>query len=643
MGEDRRDPWIIRTYAGFGDAAETNARYRDNLARGQRGLSVAFDLVTQCGYDPDDPMALGEVGGTGVSVAHLGDMERLFEGIDLGQINTSMTINATAPWLYAMYLALADRRGVPRAQLRGTTQNDLLKEFVARGTYIFDPETSLRLSTDLVAEAVAQTPRWNPTNCCGYHLMESGARPEEEVGYAIAGAVLLLERVRPQLDAEAMARAVHAISFFVNSGIELVPEIAKMRAYARLWPALCEERYAIRPRFRAGCQVRSLTLTAQQPEVNIVRIALQVLPVIASASARVGALQLPGFREALSLPDEGEQVLALRTQQVWMHETGIADHGDIFAGSHVIEAETDRIESAARAVIERCLSQGYARTMDALSSLLAQRMAELQAAIESGERVVVGVNRFEEAVPVTAPPGQVRGRDVEAIGRQRREELRMWRAERDASAWQRAREGLQAAARDGSSLIEPSVAFALAAGTTGEWTQALLEVFGPRHAAPLGVDAAAAPRGNAGRAGGALVGRHGGRLRVLLGKAGLDGHVNALRVLALALRDAGAEVIWTGLSQPPEALARAAVSEDVDVIGISSLSGSHLQIALGLKRALADLGAADLPVVFGGIVPEADHEALRQMGVQRIFTPGQADIGTIVAAMAEVGGHVRQR
>ncbi len=637
MSERRkRSPWIIRTYAGFGDATETNRRYRDNLARGQRGLSVAFDLPTQCGLDPDDTLAHGEVGQTGVSVAHLGDMRALFEGIDLGAINTSMTINATAPWLYAMYLALADERGVPRDTLRGTTQNDLLKEFVARGTYVFEPDVSFRLSTDLVVASTAHTPRWNPTNCCGYHLMESGALPEEEVGYALLGALFVLEDVRPKLSDEAFERVVHAISFFINSGIELVPEIAKVRTYARLWPALCEERYGVRPRWRAGCQVRSLSLTAQQPEVNIVRIALSALPVLMSADARVGALQLPGFREALGLPDEGEQVLSLRTQQVWMHETGIAKWPDIFEGSVVVEGETDRIEAAARAIIDAGLARGYRATIEELAARLGRRMADWQAAVESGERVVVGVNRFEQAVPVTAPAAAAMPTSAADQARARTEQLAQWRAERDTAAWTAARQRLLDAARSGASLIEPSVAFARAGGTTGEWTRALHEVFGPRYAAPLGV-ASAPIQGEAPptpRADGADGAQRKPR-RVLLAKAGLDGHVNALRLLAVTLRQAGFEVIYAGPAQTPAAIARAAVSEDADLIGVSSLSGAHLWVAEALAEALAELDAADIPVVMGGILPEEDHAALEAAGVRAHFGPG-TPLATIVTTLQDL-------
>jgi len=617
--------WIIRTYAGFGDALATNERFRDNLARGQTGLSVAFDLPTQCGYDADHAMARGEVGQTGVSVSHLGDMRTLFDGIDTAAANTSLTINATAPWLYALYLALADERGVDRTVLRGTTQNDLLKEFVARGTYIFSPEVSLRLSTDLVAFAARVTPRWNPTNCCGYHLMESGAGPAEEVGFALAGALLLLDEVRRKLDDAAFANVVGAISFFINSGIELVPEIAKVRVFADLWPDLCAERYGLRPKFRAGCQVRSLTLTAAQPEVNIVRIALQALPVVLSAQARVGALQLPGFREALSLPDEAEQTLALRTQQVLMYETGITQYDDIFAGSHVIAAEMARLEAQARAIVEQSLQRGYASTIGQLARLLSQRMAEHQAAIESGARPVVGVNCFEQPVPF-APPSQAgAAAPVEAVTAERARDLQAWRSQRDAGRWQAAREALQTAWQQGGSTLEASILFAKAGGTTGEWTDALLQLAGPRHAAPLGVEGstyAAAPTRTTPPE---------RPWRVLLGKVGLDGHINALRLLAVALRQAGAEVVYLGPGQSPAGVAAAAIAEDVDVIGLSSLSGGHLWFARALRDELAKRGGAGIPVVLGGIIPQQDRVTLADFGVARVFGPQDGAITSLVA------------
>ncbi len=627
-----RDPWIIRTYAGFGNASQTNQRFRDNLARGQRGLSVAFDLPTQCGYDPDHILATGEVGRAGVSIAHLGDMRELFNGIDLAAINTSMTINATAPWLYALYVALADERNVPRDVLRGTTQNDLLKEFVARGTYIFAPEASLRLTVDLICEAVRISPRFNPINCCGYHLMESAARPEEEIGFALGGALIVLDAVRPQLSESMFKGVIDAISFFINSGIELVSEIAKVRAYTQLWPEICQRRYGLSPRFRAGCQVRSLTLTAQQPEINIVRIALQALPVLISSSARVGALQLPGFREAIGLPEESEQVLSLRTQQVLMHETGIADWPDIFAGSHVVEAETARLKQAAEAIIETALNEGYSRSIDRLAELLSRRITEYHQSIEDGERVLVGANRFVDAVTVTSPPSGETAVNALEEENARRTAITQWRSQRDASQHAAARKALLEAASKGESIVEPSIAFARAGGTTGEWTETLCEVIGPRYAASLGTAMMSS----------ATVVKRDDRppVRVLLAKAGLDGHVNALRLLAVSLRDAGMEVVYAGPSQTPTALAYAAVQESVDVIGVSSLSGNHILMAQQLNVELKRLGAADLPVIMGGIVPANEYDALKSAGVRQIFAPG-SKLTDIIATINDLATTAR--
>jgi (2R)-ethylmalonyl-CoA mutase len=623
-----RAPWIIRTYAGFGDAEQSNRRYRENLAQGQRGLSVAFDLPTQNGYDADHPMAAGEVGGTGVSISHLGDMETLFREIDLATINTSMTINATAPWLFALYVALADRRGVARARLRGTTQNDLLKEFVARGTSIFDPKVSLRLTTDLVVFAAAETPQWNPMNSCGYHFMESGASPAEEVGYAIGNALLVLEAIRPQLASEVFAGVVERISFFINSGIELVPEICKVRAYGQLWQEVCRERYGVRTKWRAGCQVRSLTLTEQQPEVNIIRIAYQALPVTLSASARVGALQLPGFREALGLPDPAEQILALRTQQVLMHETGIADYPDIFEGSKVIERETEAIKAEARAIIAEMERLGYADAIPWIATRLTAALVRWRQEIESRQRIVVGVNAFTGEIGAFTGTPRVREEDRVTPERvaERVAALARWRAERDGAAVGRALAELKDAARSGANVLPASIALARAGGTTGEWTAALEEVLGGRYQAPLGSEIRDAPA--------LRIPRAPRRMRVLLAKSGLDGHVNAVKLLAFACREAGMEVVYTGLKQTPAMIVATAVQEDVDIIGISSLSGSHLWIAREVERGLREAGVA-IPVVIGGIIPEADQAALRALGVRHVFTPKDGEVGAIVQAMID--------
>lgn len=625
---DRRPPWIIRTYAGFGDPEQSNQRFRENLARGQTGLSVAFDLPTQCGYDADDELSAGEVGGTGVSICHLGDLERLLEGIDLGTINTSMTINATAPWLFALYVALADRRGVPREALSGTTQNDLLKEFVGRGTHVFAPAPSMRLATDLITFSAAEVPNWNPINACGYHYMESGASPAQEVGFAIGNALLLLDSIRPRLDDAAFRQVVARISFFVNSGIELVPEIVKMRAYSQLWTELCEREYGIAGmRFRAGCQVRSLTLTEQQPEVNIIRIAYQALPVTLSASSRVRALQLPGFREATGLPDQGEQTLALRTQQVLMYETGIADYPDIFEGSVVIEGETARTKAEALAVIERMREVGFERAIHYIAERLTEGLVTQTALLEAGDIVRVGVNAFMDPVGVAVSPDYVDDSRVRAEGAARQlERLAAHKASRDEAAVASAREHLRQVAASDENILPASIALALAGGTTGEWTKTLEDAFGGRYQAPLGIDVSVAKS--------VTVPRVTSPVRLFLAKGGLDGHVNAVKLLAYACRQAGMEVIYSGLQQTSEAIAAGAVQEGADVIGVSVLSGAHLHIAETLFAELAKRDASDIPVVMGGIIPDADAARLRDMGVAAVFTPKDGDIGAIVAAIA---------
>lgn len=620
-------PWLIRTYAGFGDAAQTNERFRENLAKGQTGLSVAFDLPTQNGYDPDHPLAAGEVGGTGVAVSHLGDMRRLFEGLDLGRINTSMTINATAPWLYALYLAVADERGVPRTALRGTTQNDLLKEYVGRGTHIFEPNASLRLQTDLIAFAAAETPKWNPMNACGYHYMESGATPAEEIGFAVGNAMMVLDAVRPRVSEAQFATVVEQLSFFINSGIELVPEIAKVRAYAKLWPAICEEFYGLPGmKWRAGCQVRSLTLTEQVPEVNIVRIAYQSLPVVLSANARVRALQLPGFREATGLPDASEQALSLRTQQVLMYETGVTEYEDIFEGSIVVERETAKTVNAAREVALELRTQGFERSIGFIARRLTQNLVEASAALERGEQIRVGVNAFTGELNIARKPRYEDDSAERAVGAVRQVEgVAAWRAARDGAAVAAAREALEQAARSGANLVEASLLLAKAGGTTGEWTETLSRAFGGRYQAPIGSDVAAyrplqLP----------VAGRP---YRVFLAKSGLDGHVNAVKLLAYACRQAGMEVIYSGLQQTPEAIVAGAVQEGAEVVGISCLSGAHLHVAREVMAALARRGVTDLPVVMGGIIPDHDAEALRALGIAAVFTPKDSDVGQIVGSL----------
>jgi len=629
-----REPWIIRTYAGFGDARQANERFLANLKQGQRGLSIAFDLPTQNGYDPDAPVARGEVGEAGVSICHWDDMERLFEGIPLQSINTSMTINATAPFLLALYLVIAEKHGVPWTELRGTTQNDLLKEFVARGTSIFHPELSFRLSTELIRFAVERVPNWNPINCCGYHYMESGAGPAEEIGYAFGNALMILDAIRPRLDAAAFEQTVRRISFFINSGIELVPEICKIRAYFKLWQELCATEYGVNDvAFRAGCQVRSLTLTEPQPEVNIIRIAYEALPVVLSADARVNALQLPGFREALALPDQAEQTLSLRTQQVLMYETGLAGYGDIFEGSKVVEKLTAETAARAREIAIRLREAGYSRAISIVSGELTRQLAERHRKVESGEIVQIGVNAFTGEVGLTPPPKSNADHSAQTIKEKERiESIRQWRTARDQKAVAAAREALErAAASDGGTgLMEATIDLARAGGTVGEWTDSLVRVGRGRYTPPIletsvSVGALKVPKATR-------------KIRIALGKAGLDGHINAIKLLAHACMQAGMEVVLAGFKQTPEQMVATALEEDVDVLAISSLAGAHMSIARETIELLKSRHASDVALVMGGIIPEADRTALLALGVKAVFTPKDSNLGEIIGRIIAIAG-----
>jgi (2R)-ethylmalonyl-CoA mutase len=624
-----REPWIIRTYAGFGDARQANARFLRNLKEGQRGLSIAFDLPTQNGYDPDAPVAAGEMGKAGVSLCHWRDMEQLVDGIPLDKINTSMTINATAPFVLALYLVVAEKHGIPWTELRGTTQNDLMKEFVARGTSIFNPEVSFRLSTELIRFAVERVPNWNPINCCGYHYMESGAGPAEEIGYTFGNALMILDALRRHLTSAAFENTVRRISFFINSGIELVPEICKIRAYFKLWSELCRSEYGIEGvTFRAGCQVRSLTLTEQQPEVNIIRIAYEALPVVISAEARVNALQLPGFREAIALPDEAEQLLGLRTQQVLMHETGIADCGDIFAGSHVIEKLTGEIANDARAIAMKLRTAGYAQAITLVSAELTRLLAERQRKLEAREIVRVGVNAFTGEIgltPAHAPGAEL---DHSALERERIESLGQWRARRDDIVIAQAREQLERAAAESADMMEATLELARVGGTVGEWAATIERATHGRYVPPVLDRSVAVARFNV-----PIVQR---KIRIALGKAGLDGHINAVKLLAHACMQAGMEVILAGFKQTPEQLVEAALQEDADVLAISSLAGAHLTIARQVLARLQQHNVSDLKVLIGGIIPEEDRRRLLELGITEVFTPKNSDLAEIVQRIAAV-------
>ena len=640
-GADRkkppREPWIIRTYAGFGDAKQANRRFHENLKQGQRGLSIAFDLPTQNGFDCDAPIARGEVGKAGVSISHWRDMDALFEEIDLGAINTSMTINATAPWLLALYLVVAEKRGVPWDKLRGTTQNDLLKEYVARGTSIFQPEVSLRLSTELIRFCVEQVPNWNPINCCGYHYMESGAGPAEEIGDAFGNALMILDEIRPRLKPAAFEQTVRRISFFINSGIELVPEICKVRAYFKLWRELCATEYGIAGvAFRAGCQVRSLTLTEQQPENNIVRIAYEALPVVLSADARVNALQLPGFREAMGLPDQAEQLLSLRTQQILMHETELARYGDIFEGSRVIESLTEEIATRARAIAMDLRQAGYKRAIEIISGQLTRRLTERQAMLEAGEILQVGVNAFTGEIGlVSSEPVHEDAGAQAAAETARIKDLERWRSQREPAAIAPAREKLERASAAGSDIMTATLELARAGGTVGEWTQSLERSTRGRYTPPV-LDSAGAvqlfrvPKAHR-------------PIRIALGKAGLDGHVNAVKLLAHACRQAGMEVIIAGFKQTAAQLVEVALQEDAEILGVSSMAGAHMTIAAEIIELLRHRNAAHVSLIMGGIIPERDRAALIQLGVKAVFTPRDSMLHDIVEQLLAVAGNQEGR
>ncbi len=644
---DRDRPWLMRTYSGHSSARASNELYRSNLAKGQTGLSVAFDLPTQTGYDPDDPRARGEVGKVGVPVPHLGEMRTLFEEIPLEEMNTSMTINATAMWLLGLYVALASERGVDPSRLSGTTQNDIVKEYLSRGTYIFGPDASRRLTVDLIAHTVTKIPRWNPINVCPYHLQEAGATPVQELAYGLATAIAVLDAVRDsgQVSPDELPAVVGRISFFVDVGIRFVEETCKMRAFTRMWDRICRERYGVTDeklrRFRYGVQVNSLGLTESQPENNVPRIVLEMLGVTLSRDARTRALQLPCWNEALGLPRPWDQQWSLRMQQVLAYETDLLEYDDILDGSKVIEAKTAELDDAATAELEWVLDGGGAFAMvDRIKGRLVQSHAERLRRIEAGETTVVGVNRFPETEPsplVESGGASILVPDPDAE-RTQVEHLERWRADRDPSAVARALDRLRTAAAGTENLVEPSIDLARAGGTVGEWAGALREVFG-EYRAPTGVGAVAgAP------AGGMLGVRElvrraaadlGGPIRLLVAKPGLDGHSNGAEQIAVAARDAGMEVVYQGIRLTPEQIAAAARDEDVDVVGLSILSGSHRDLVPETIRLVRAAGV-DAPVVVGGIIPEADRPALAEAGTTRVYTPKDYRLSEIMNDVAQL-------
>ncbi len=656
MGVDRRrdEPWIFRTYAGHATPRQTNERFRANLKQGQTGLSVAFDLPTQTGYDSDAAMARGEVGRVGVPVSHLGDLRTVFEGIPLARMNTSMTINATAVWLMALFVGVADEQGAPRADLSGTTQNDILKEFLSRGTHIYPPAASIRLSTDLILWSARETPRWNPINVCSYHLQEAGADPVLEVAYTLANAICVLDAVRERTPPDdAFAGIVGRVSFFANAGIRFVEELAKMRAFGRLWDRICTERYGVadprRRRFRYGVQVNSLGLTAEQPENNVYRILLEMLGVTLSRDARARAVQLPAWNEALGLPRAWDQQWSLRAQQILADETDLLEHDDLFEGSRVVETATERIATEAWEELARVLEMGG--SLEGLAYMKGRMVtcqAERLRRIDSGEQVVVGVNRYATSEP--SPLAAALGSRMDVVERvepaaedERIGELSAWRAGRDGAGVASALGALRRAAEQGANLVPASIEAAHAGVTTGEWADALREVFG-EYRPPTGIGDGAAPLAPATALAGArtkvvaAAERIGvGRLRLLIAKPGLDGHSNAAEQIALRARDAGFEVIYQGIRLTPEEIARAASDEDVHAVGLSILSGAHLVLIPAVLAALRREGRK-VPVVVGGVIPDDDASALRAMGVARVFTAVDRDLTGAVGEIADLIG-----
>jgi (2R)-ethylmalonyl-CoA mutase len=644
-------PWVMRTYAGHSDARRSNELYRKNLEKGQTGLSIAFDLPTQTGYDPDHVLARGEVGKVGVSVAHKGDMHQLLDGIPLDGMNTSMTINATAAWLLALYVTVAEENGVDRSLLKGTTQNDIIKEYLSRGTYAFPPEPSMRLIADMVAFTVNEVPSWNPTNICSYHLQEAGATPVQEIAYALSTGIAVLDEVkaRGQVADEDFPKVFGRISFFVNAGIRLIEEIAKLRTMGALWEEIGRKRYGVTDekmlRFRYGVQVNSLGLTEAQPENNIQRIVLEALAVTLSRDARARALQLPAWNEAMGLPRPWDQQWSLRIQQVLANETDLLEYPDVFAGSQVMDGLVAELTEGARAEMAVVEEHGGAvNAVPYMKARLVESHRERVARIESGEQKVIGQNSFTESEdsPLTAgADGGILTPDPE-VERERIEALAAWKAERDEDAVRAALEELaRVAAEEDANVMPATIAAAKAGATTGEWAEVMREVFGA-YRAPTGVDSASPASDREQleqlrRRVDDTSEQIGHRIKILVGKPGLDGHSNGAEQIALRARDAGMEVIYQGIRLTPAEIAESALQEDVDVVGLSILSGSHLELIPEVVRLLRDEGV-DVPVVVGGIIPVADAQRLREAGVAGVYTPKDFDVNRIMGEVVELVG-----
>ena len=642
-------PWLFRTYAGHSTAAESNRLFRSNLEKGQTGLSIAFDLPTQTGYDPDHLLARGEVGKVGVPVSHIGDMRALLDGIPLATMNTSMTINATAAWLLALYVAVADGQGIPRNQLSGTTQNDIIKEYLSRGTHVFPPRPSLKLTTDTIAFSASDLPKWNPMNVCSYHLQEAGATPVQELAFALATALAVLDAAKTEVSAAAFPEVVGRMSFFVNAGIRFITEMCKMRAFTELWDEICRERYAIAEekhrRFRYGVQVNSLGLTEQQPENNVYRILLEMLAVVLSKNARARAVQLPAWNEALGLPRAWDQQWSLRMQQIVAYETDLLDYADIFEGSKEIEAKVESLKAEARTELQKILALGGAIPAIELGYMkraLVQANTERLKAIERGDTKLVGVNIFTttETSPLSTGDGEKILTVSENVEFEQIEKLKAWRAARDKKAVAAALAALREAAAAGRNIMEPSIACAKAGVTTGEWGETLRQVFG-EFRAPTGVlltmdehpqksleDVRARVR--------KLALELGMTPKFLMAKPGLDGHSNGAEQIAVRAADCGLDVTYDGIRLTPEQIVMTAREKKVTLIGLSVLSGSHVPLVREVMNRLRQAGLAHIPVVVGGIIPSEDTLVLKQLGVSRVYTPKDFDLNIIMNDLVDL-------
>ncbi|WP_069299541.1 protein meaA [Neptunicoccus sediminis] len=632
-------PWLFRTYAGHSTAKDSNALYRGNLAKGQTGLSVAFDLPTQTGYDSDHELARGEVGKVGVPVAHLGDMRALFDDIPLEKMNTSMTINATAPWLLALYIAVAEEQGADVKKLQGTVQNDIIKEYLSRGTYVCPPKPSLRMITDVAAYCYTNVPKWNPMNVCSYHLQEAGATPEQELAFALATATAVLDDVRGKVPAEDFATVVGRISFFVNAGIRFVTEMCKMRAFVDLWDEICEQRYGVTDpkmrRFRYGVQVNSLGLTEQQPENNVYRILIEMLAVTLSKNARARAVQLPAWNEALGLPRPWDQQWSLRMQQILAFETDLLEYDDLFDGNPAVDRKVEALKQGARDELAQIDGMGGAvAAIEYMKGRLVDSNSARLGRIESGDTTVIGVNKYTEGAdsPLTAGDGAImvvdKAAEADQISR-----LEQWRADRDDGAVKAALDDLRRAAQDGSNIMPASIAAAKAGVTTGEWGSAIRAVFG-EYRAPTGVGKSVSNQTEGldqiREAVDAVSDKLGRRLKFVVGKPGLDGHSNGAEQIAVRARDCGMDITYEGIRLTPEQIVNAALEEQAHVIGLSILSGSHVPLIEDVLKRMKLAGLSDVPLIVGGIIPEDDANHLRALGVAKVYTPKDFELNTIM-------------